>query len=572
MSQALAQREIERFLSTPEPEVLSISGRWGVGKTYAWDAAIKNARQHAPLKRYAYVSAFGLRSIDALKTAIVQSTVLVNAAELEPTIDSFVENITNFDGIKNIAEQSARRGLSVIEKIAAVIPYAGSAADILAPGANLLIRNQIICIDDIERSGQGLDVSDILGLVSSLRERRGCKIVLLLNEEGLGDAKSTFREYLEKAVDQAIRFEPTAEESAAAALSPADPLFTALSERTITLGITNIRVIRRIRRFLSFIEPELTRMHAGVTERVIQSIALLGWSVFEPKLAPKLSRIEQYNLFTNSVSKQTRSDEDLKTDTALAVYEFSRFEDIDTVILAGLQTGGFDKMALKKALSELDTRLATYHVRLEIERPWNIYRDSFIEDANGFVKALVSSVEDHAAAMNSPEMSDTLRMLRELGREDEARRLVSIYVEALKDAPREFFEERNHGLLAKLDPAIEHAFNQRLLEMPIERDPFEVLLRIGRSNGWNPEDTAFLSSISVDDYYDMLKMSSGRDLTTVIATALQFRDFAAANEQYKQISGSMTAALRRVSAEGPLNAIRVRRYLDDERAEGCSAP
>ena len=29
-------------------------------------------------------------------------------------------------------------------------------ADFLAPGASLLIRNQIICIDDIERAGQGL--------------------------------------------------------------------------------------------------------------------------------------------------------------------------------------------------------------------------------------------------------------------------------------------------------------------------------------------------------------------------------------------------------------------------------
>jgi hypothetical protein len=119
----------------------------------------------------------------------------------------------------------------------------GKAADLLAPGATLLIRNQLICIDDIERAGQGLDVADILGLVSSLRERRGCKIVLLLNEDGLGtQASKTFRTHLEKAVDQAVRFEPTPEESAAAALDGQGAADQLLRDNVIKLGITNIRV------------------------------------------------------------------------------------------------------------------------------------------------------------------------------------------------------------------------------------------------------------------------------------------------------------------------------------------
>jgi len=71
MSQVLALSEIERFLANPNPEVLSISGRWGVGKTHAWDTVLKSMRTKAPLRRYAYVSVFGLRSLEALKTSIV---------------------------------------------------------------------------------------------------------------------------------------------------------------------------------------------------------------------------------------------------------------------------------------------------------------------------------------------------------------------------------------------------------------------------------------------------------------------------------------------------------------------
>ena len=35
MSTALVEKEIERFLASPEPEVLCLRGKWGVGKTYS---------------------------------------------------------------------------------------------------------------------------------------------------------------------------------------------------------------------------------------------------------------------------------------------------------------------------------------------------------------------------------------------------------------------------------------------------------------------------------------------------------------------------------------------------------
>jgi hypothetical protein len=36
MSATLVEKEIERFLASPEPEVLCLRGKWGVGKTYSW--------------------------------------------------------------------------------------------------------------------------------------------------------------------------------------------------------------------------------------------------------------------------------------------------------------------------------------------------------------------------------------------------------------------------------------------------------------------------------------------------------------------------------------------------------
>jgi hypothetical protein len=61
-----------------------------------------------------------------------------------------------------------------------------------------LIRDQIVCIDDLERRGNGLDLKDVFGLVSFLREQRNCKVMLILNSDELGNSKVEFDTYLER--------------------------------------------------------------------------------------------------------------------------------------------------------------------------------------------------------------------------------------------------------------------------------------------------------------------------------------------------------------------------------------
>ena len=61
------------------------------------------------------------------------------------------------------------------------------------------VRNQLICIDDFKRRGEGLKPKDVLGLISSLREQRNCKVVLILNYEHLDEeARQEFETHLER--------------------------------------------------------------------------------------------------------------------------------------------------------------------------------------------------------------------------------------------------------------------------------------------------------------------------------------------------------------------------------------
>lgn len=561
MSQQRALEQIERFLANADPEVLSISGRWGVGKTYLWDETLKAQRANTPVRSYAYVSVFGLRSLDALKTAIVQSTVPLDGKELEPTVDSFLEHVSSFSGLKRLGEQTARKGITLFSKGASTLPYVGKLADLLAPGAALLIRDQIICIDDIERAGQGLDVADVLGLVSSLRERRRCKVVLLLNEDGLGDQGVKYRAFLEKVVDQAVKFEPTADESAGAAIEASDVLGQELARQTIKLGIRNIRVIRRIRRFLCQIEPELVGLNDRVTDQVVRSMALMGWCVFEPSLAPDLEGIRRYAQFGGMFSEEKRSKDELKVEQLLRAYDFNSFDALDELVLEGLLAGSFDRPALRVELKSIDSKVAKQEVREMIAKPMSIFRDGIGNDTAEFLEALAVAIEQYGEAMDPRDASDALRFLRELGRPEEADRLLPIYVTAQQGKQREFFAvyAQSDG---RVDPQITDAFNGKLAQMPLVRDPAEILLKIASSRSWNPEDIAYLASVPPEGFDEMLTTLKGDDFHAVVSMALDFGNFDPRRDNEGELASRMAAALVRASALSELNRLRLKAYLD----------
>lgn len=560
MSLALARAEFERFLGSNDAEVLSVSGRWGVGKTHAWKGTLKAVRASAPLRRYSYVSAFGLHSLGELKEAIFQSTVSLDGDELEPTVESFREHVSSLLGIRTLGESFFRKTASFLSKVAHSVPYAGKIPDLLMPGAGLLIRKQIVCIDDIERAGQGLSVTDILGFVSFLREQRRCKVVLLLNKEGLGDAAKTFDTYLEKVVDHAVTFEPTARESADIALQEF-PDIADLVECVTKLGITNIRVIRRIKSNFDRIQPELRDLHKGVRERVVRSIALLGWCVFEPKLGPDLKLIGSYNEYSDILQKEPDTEGESRTRGLLQALGFSRFEEIEKIILEGLQCGTFNMALLKGTLKDLDRYLSDEAAVSAIRKPWRILQDSFDENTQEMIVSLIESIEKHADKMAPADASDVLAYLRELGREDDADRLLSVYVKAQDSKPREFFAQHHGAGQYPLDPLIVEAFQKKVETMPSAVNVEDILLKIATNNSWSPSDTAYLAMAGTAEYVGMIKRLKGMDLRVAIRTALSFpaesHDFPNEGEVKRQV----VEALRQVAQESHLNRLRMLNFL-----------
>jgi hypothetical protein len=165
------------------------------------------------------------------------------------------------------------------------------------------VKNTLICIDDIGRRGKGLAVRDVMGLASHLKEHKECKVILILNDDGLEEDKNEFQTYYEKVVDSTLCFAPTAEDCARIALSGKTTGDQLLTTNCIALRISNIRPIKKIERAVRTIEPLLKPFDEQVLKQAFQSLTLFAWSLYEPTKAPPIDYLRKHNSAEYLVSK-----------------------------------------------------------------------------------------------------------------------------------------------------------------------------------------------------------------------------------------------------------------------------
>ncbi|EIZ8954655.1 hypothetical protein MQ573_000453, partial [Cronobacter sakazakii] len=173
MSLKVIREQVLKFISQSSPSVIAIKGEWGVGKTFGWEALLLEAKKENMIsgKRYSYASLFGISSLDKLKYTIFENSIQQDSIGHEPNLESLRTNTLG------MLEILGRGSWSKLKDM----PFIKSAAPAIEAFSFMSITDALICIDDLERRGKGLDLKDVLGLVSLLKEKKKCKVVLLLN-------------------------------------------------------------------------------------------------------------------------------------------------------------------------------------------------------------------------------------------------------------------------------------------------------------------------------------------------------------------------------------------------------
>lgn len=507
MSTAIVRAEIERFILSSASEVLCISGQWGIGKTYSWQTFLKEAESagRVGVSRYAYVSLFGLTSLGELRNAVVENTVNVAA--------SSVPDASTLHEMMRKGESYARKSRPALE-VAAGFFRMKDAGDALYRAAFLTVRKQLICFDDLERAGKALEMRDILGLASMLREQRQCKVVLLLNREQTKpeEAKELQRQ-LEKVVDTFLVFEPTSAEAAAIAIAGTDTVAEKLRDRLVALGVTNMRVMKKIERWARLIETELAGVEGEVIEQAVMTVVLAGWCFLQPDLAPGVDFVRKFNSMTGLFRQEDELEERKEWREVLSKYGYRATDEMDAAIIDGVAVGYFRGDELRAAAQALGERLKRNGQKDSFSQAWELFHSSLTTDDDVILDAMVAGTMENLGEISPVNMNSGVRFLRRYGREIQASELVVKYIDANRGKP-DFFSRWNRFFHDDpVDEELLAAMEAERTAIVDARDPAEMLKQMARTSGYNPEeDSARLGLLTADELVQLFDDNATDDL------------------------------------------------------------
>lgn len=186
------ENRLTQIIEQDEPVAIALTGEWGIGKTHFWKNFYE--RRHQDLKlyaeKYAYVSLFGIDSLETLKYEIaIQSHDTIQQKNHLSQVKSLFTNLFKHVSFPKIESN----GFSMAISQSMVNTLIGN-----------MVKNTLICIDDFERKSDKLAVKDIMGVINDLKEQKNCKVVVILHSDKLN---SEFAEYKEKVFDDILYFD-----------------------------------------------------------------------------------------------------------------------------------------------------------------------------------------------------------------------------------------------------------------------------------------------------------------------------------------------------------------------------
>lgn len=552
-STRLVRAEIRRFLASKEPEVLCIRGEWGVGKTFAWNELVKeaSAASEIALSEYAYVSLFSVQNLDELKYAIFENSVPSAQAGSEPTVENLIKRTTD------LGTTIGRRLLSGFLRI-----FINTLAAPVQSLSFWSVRNQVICFDDIERKGERLRVIDVLGLISLLRERRKCKVVLILNENELGVDRADFEKFQEKVIDSSLVFAPNERDCIEIALGK-EALDTYFGRCCTTLKITNIRIIKKIQRLIENAHPLIAKYDPALEKQFVQTLTLFGYGHFGRTGDGENKFI---NFAVNRLNRQMDTEktpfteEETVWDKLLTEYDFGHGDELDVELLRGVQRGFFDEERIGALVSDVSKNLERTNAHAEMRDAWRLFHDSLADNEADVVTAIHTAFCSNVQFVSPAGLSGVVRLLKQLGRAEEAAKALAYYMRE-RQGEDGFYDLSRYPFRKEInDPDVVDAFNARHAALGDQRSPSEVWLKISEDGRWNTKDIPILSKLDAAQTYEIFKTARQDQIQHYTEVLAHFASIGADQPDYKQIADVGFAAFQRIAGETRINRVRLAKY------------
>jgi hypothetical protein len=542
MLTAHVREKIKSFVKSKDPSILVLRGGWGVGKTFLWRQILKEAKDGKSLwpDLYVYLSLFGISSSEQLKEAIALSY----SNPTSPSLPTGGRKL--WRDAKSLLSSGAKESKILQWSLAWAFQW---------------VKDTIVCLDDVERRGPALEIREVLGIASILKDERNCKVVLILNDQALDEGqKSDFSQAGEKLFDFYLELSPSAEEAISHVFRREQPIFEDILSSCKELSINNIRTIQRIERLWQELKPSLNQSEPAVVTRVIRLLVLFTWSYYEggSNDIPDFEFIKKFEP-VSALLEKNKDDKERAWEIILQKYRFTGKDWISNHIENLVQHGSYDKDLLDSAIKEESRSALSHRKRQQHHELWSIFHDSFDHDDELFVTSLSKDVSSNVTHLSIGDLESATRVLRAMGRDALANQLVD-----------EFFAKHpNQGInlsayAVKIeDPAILERIERASKNTKFERSLRQTVIKISKLGSWSPDDVELLASCSTEDFYQFFKTEHSPELTNYVKTCLRLEHFS--NASFTLSSSNAREALLRIADESSLNRIRVDIIYDISR-------
>ena len=547
------REQLKRFISSNEPEVLALKGKWGVGKTYTWNTILGESKKNDEIgmPKYVYLSLFGLSSLSDVRYSLFEQSISKDLIGEPPSLETFSKNTVSLG--QSLGKKCA--------KYLKFLPQFQTSHGSFESLPFFAVKDTLICIDDLERRSNTLEIRDLLGLITTLKEQKNCKVIILLNDGE--DRIEDYEKYREKVVDLELIFEPTPQECADIAFAHSGFIKANLSPLTHLLGIKNIRVLKKIERLYHLISELIQDYHPDIQKQVICSLVLFGWSHYRAgdKDIPTLEYIENLGYKLHGLdSNQDLSAEETLWNSILQKYGYMTTDELNKALIAFVKRGYLIHDEIEKPALILQSQIQAQEATGSFSNAWKVYHDSFNVEQDEVVRTLYDSFKTNVDHISPLNLNGTVILFRELGEHELADELIDLYIGHHGENP-DYMNLKNYPFSGDItDETLRLKFEAKNSSLTRRQSPIEVLHRISRNNSWNPEDEDILAAVNAEEFYELFKSESGSDLSDIVNMCLKFGRFQNSNEKQQAISNNSTEALKRIARESKVNELRVRKF------------
>ncbi|MEK7952772.1 hypothetical protein [Luteolibacter soli] len=528
------ERSLENFLSNDSLRVAVIKGEWGVGKTFFWRSFLSNRLSGLKFTAYAYASLFGATSIEALTSQIS----------------------SNF---KIVDEQSPKKHL---EKLGPILKYAGY---FQTPHVNLvgiankvveshLINNFLVCIDDLERKEESVSTSSVLGMISLLTQDRGCKVVLILNDDKLSaDAAKAFDEYREKVVDLEITYSPSISDNLRIIWQSGIP--ESVSAAFHRLKLNNIRVMQRVAWAIEYFEKDISEKYPFILHSFLEKCVILTIVHHAFSSVVSIEEVLKSNYYSLFLDKDEREKPDLEFLKKLEFYPAEEDEVIVDYLIHGFaKLADWDELLTSRNEANRVGNITAIHRQI-----WARYYTNFTTSHREFVEQQIQFLREHGSDVSVAEFATVVDFLKQL--KVRIPKDVSISFEA---SLNRFVAAMTHGrwfdlTMSRLPESVRVKATEKMEATIPDFTLDELLKRLAGSNSWNPSELKFLANFSSREIEEWIKTSDS-DVQYIL------------KEFIRRFSQDQAAAEAISLMRGILSKLRRRSKLDESRVDSILPP